>query len=229
MDATRNRLLMAAGEIFAEKGFDKATVREICQAAQVQNIAAVNYYFGDKERLYVESVKHAHQVQIDEIPLPNWQANTPPAEKLRGFVHTMVARLTGDSWLPWQEHLMMREVANPTSAVVELVQQFIRPHFELLLSIIDEIIPSSVTTVQRHQIAFSIIGQCLHYKVARHIVKLLVGTDEAATYTPEQLAEHIYSFSLAALRDLPATKPQTTRRDSKSAGRRQKSSKRTAS
>ena len=72
MDATRDRLLMAAGEVFAEKGFDKATVREICQAANVQNIAAVNYYFGDKERLYIESVKRAHQVQIDLVPLPKW-------------------------------------------------------------------------------------------------------------------------------------------------------------
>jgi TetR/AcrR family transcriptional regulator, regulator of cefoperazone and chloramphenicol sensitivity len=211
MDDTRHKLLMAAGEIFAEKGFDKATVREICQSAQVQNIAAVNYYFGDKERLYNESVKHAHQVQIDEIPLPQWEANTPAAEKLRGFVHTMVARLTGDSWLPWQEHLMMREVANPTSAVVELVQQFIRPHFELLLSILNEMVPPQTTTVARHQIAFSIIGQCLHYKVARHIVKLLVGATESDTYTPEELADHITRFSLAAIQNLPSIKsPSTT-------------------
>ena len=48
---TRRRLLDAAGEVFAEKGFAKATVREICQKAEA-NIAAVNYHFGDKEKLY---------------------------------------------------------------------------------------------------------------------------------------------------------------------------------
>src|SRR5262249_14825688 len=152
-DATRDRLLMAAGEVFAEKGFEKATVREICQAANVQNIAAVNYYFGDKQRLYIESVKHAHQVQVEQLPLPAWGPETKPEEKLRGFVHTMVARLTADSWLAWQEQLMMREVANPTGAVVELVQQFIRPHFEVLLSILDEMVPKETPDVQRHQAA----------------------------------------------------------------------------
>ena len=41
----------AAGEIFAEYGYRAATVRQICEKAGA-NIAAVNYYYGDKERLY---------------------------------------------------------------------------------------------------------------------------------------------------------------------------------
>src|SRR5262249_31990220 len=138
MDATRDRLLTAAGEIFAEKGFHRTTVREICQAANVPNIAAVNYYFGDKERLYIESVKRAHPSHIDEVPLPQWPPTTPPVEKLRDFIATIVGRLIGHPWSPWQEQLMMREVASPTAAAVEMVQQFIRPHFDILLSIIDE-------------------------------------------------------------------------------------------
>ena len=114
----------------------------------------------------------------------------------------MVTRLTGDSWLPWQEQLMMREVANPTAAVAELVQQFIRPHFELLLTIIDELVPAATPDTTRHQIAFSVVGQCLHYKVARPFIALLVGPKEVATYTAKQLADHIYRFSLAAIQSM---------------------------
>ncbi len=82
VDSTKARILEAAGGVFAAKGFESATIREICQLAGA-NLAAVNYHFGDKQRLYVEAVKHAHCSRAQEIPLPVWDETTPPAEKLR--------------------------------------------------------------------------------------------------------------------------------------------------
>ena len=58
-DKTRQRLLEAAGEIFAEQGFRQTTVRDICARAGA-NVAAVNYHFGDKEKLYSEVLRFAH-------------------------------------------------------------------------------------------------------------------------------------------------------------------------
>ena len=46
---TEMRVLEAAGEVFADLGYRAATVRQICEKAGA-NIAAVNYYYGDKER-----------------------------------------------------------------------------------------------------------------------------------------------------------------------------------
>ena len=45
----RDRLLEVAGPVFSEKGFEKTTVREICQKADV-NLASVNYYSGNGAR-----------------------------------------------------------------------------------------------------------------------------------------------------------------------------------
>ncbi len=216
MDDTREKLLAAASQVFAEKGFEKATVREICQAAQVSNVAAVNYYFGDKERLYIESVKRAHRMKIAEVPLPVWEPDTAPEEKLRGLIATMANRLIAESTQPWHEQLMMREVMQPTAAVAELVQEFFRPHFEILLSVIDELVPKDTPPEKRHLLAFSIIGQCLHYRVARPIVNLLVGPEEAATLTPDHIAHHVAEFTLAALRNLKS-EGNTGKRAGKSA------------
>ena len=55
---TRRRLLAAAAEVFAEKGFWEATHAEICRKAKA-NTAAVNYHFGTKECLYVEAWRHS--------------------------------------------------------------------------------------------------------------------------------------------------------------------------
>ena len=57
-DETRARIIEAAGPIFAEKGFRDATVREICDAAEV-GLASVNYHFRDKQQLYVDVVEAA--------------------------------------------------------------------------------------------------------------------------------------------------------------------------
>ncbi|MGQ9671001.1 MAG: TetR family transcriptional regulator, partial [Desulfosoma sp.] len=50
--ATRARLLDAACDVFAEKGYRGARLADICRRAGA-NIAAVNYHFGDKASLYV--------------------------------------------------------------------------------------------------------------------------------------------------------------------------------
>lgn len=48
---TKEKILTAARELFAMKGFEGASVREIARQADV-NIAAVNYHFASKEKLF---------------------------------------------------------------------------------------------------------------------------------------------------------------------------------
>lgn len=195
---TKDRILEAAGQIFAEKGFRNATVREICQAAQA-NLAAVNYHFGDKERLYIETVKRAHRARMDHAALPDWPPGMDAAAKLHGFIYMFLKRMLADDAASWHTHLMLRELSQPTAACAELVREFIRPHFDVLLSILSEIVPPQTSEIERHQIGFSIVGQCLHYRVAQPIVKLLISPEEYAEYDAERLAKHISHMTLASL------------------------------
>src|SRR6185436_1947870 len=135
LDTTRERIVEAAGEIFAEKGFDATTVRDICQRAEA-NIAAVNYYFGDKQRLYVEAVVRAHRWRMERAQLPEWSDDTRAEKKLADFITTFIRRVRTGPEDTWHTKLMMREMANPTAACAELVQSSIRPQFEILLTVL---------------------------------------------------------------------------------------------
>jgi AcrR family transcriptional regulator len=210
-DDTRERLLQAAGELFAEKGFEGATVREICQRAGAGNIAAVNYYFRDKEHLYIEAVKSACLRQAENFPFPDWPAGTAAEVKLRDFIGVLLNRMLGHDSCPWARGLFMRELAHPTAACTEFVQSVVRPNAELLTRILSELLPE-VPERKRRLIAFSIVGQCFFHRFAEPIVAQLVGEEEFRSYDSALLAEHIAEFSFAALGLKLAKKTNSFRR-----------------
>jgi AcrR family transcriptional regulator len=196
---TKTRILDAAGQVFADRGFEKATVREICRRANV-NLASVNYYFGDKERLYIETVKQAHRLRMEQAPLPEWGPNVPAEQRLRDFVGILLHRMLRVKTAPWHTRLMMSEVLNPTSACRELAEEYFRPQFELLLRMIDELAPCEMPGHVRQKVAFSVVGQCLYYRLAGEVVALLVDDETRSEhFTIEALTDHITRLSLAAL------------------------------
>src|SRR5262245_24821583 len=90
---TRERLLDAAARVFAARGFHQATVREICDLAKA-NIAAVNYHFQTKERLYAAVLQHTHHSAIEKYPPQmGLTGRDTPRDRLRAFVRALLFRI----------------------------------------------------------------------------------------------------------------------------------------
>src|SRR6478735_1153090 len=106
--STKQRLLDAAEEVFAAKGYEAASVEEITKRAGA-NRAAISFHFGGKERLYIETVKYAHRICHDGVPFPEWPEGTPAAERLRGFIRTVVTRMVAEP-KPSATQVIMREM-----------------------------------------------------------------------------------------------------------------------
>ena len=198
VDTTRERIAEAAGEIFAERGFDGTTVRDICQRAGA-NVAAVNYYFGDKQRLYIEAVVRAHRWRMEQAPLPEWTDAAPAETKLADFITTFIRRVRSGPEDTWHTKLVMREMAHPTAACAELVQSSIRPQFEILLAILSELLPSDASAERLRLTGFSIVGQCLFYHFADPVIRNLLTSKEYSELDIAKLAQHISDFSLASI------------------------------
>ena len=103
---TRQRLLDAAGEVFAEQGFHKATVREICNRAGA-NVAAINYHFRDKQGLYTSVLQYAHQCSVDKYPHYDG-SNARVEEQLKVFARSFLLRIFDDGRPAWHGKLMSR-------------------------------------------------------------------------------------------------------------------------
>jgi len=196
-DPTKVRLLEAAGEEFALKGFESARIRTICERAGA-NVAAVNYHFGDKEQLYVAAVLDAHRCGVEGDDASQRESLDGP-DQLRDFIHHFLCRVLAiNNPDDWRHRLLLREMLHPTSASDILIREAIRPKFERLTRILRGFCPAADDR-KLHALAFSVIGQCLHYKMARPITERLIGLDAFRALDVDYLTDHITSFCLAAL------------------------------
>ena len=195
---TRDRILEAGGEQFAERGFRGATVRTICERAGV-NISAIKYHFGGKEELYSEVLRFWHDYAIRKYPpLFGVGEDAASEEKLRAFVRSLLFRLLDKGKPAWFGKLMAREMAEPTRAFDRMVQEVMRPLNKLLGSIVQEIVGDSVSERDILRCCTSIIGQCVYYYNSRYMTQLY-RQDVSSPEEIEKIANHIMYFSLKGL------------------------------
>lgn len=203
---TRARLLKAAERLFADRGFKKVTVREICRAAKA-NVAAVNYHFGDKLGLYREVMQSA----IDRIRATNDAARLAgrgrsSEEQLRRSIVIFVSRLLA-SRSDTVHRLIQREINDPTPALDALVEQGVRPRFEYLASLVADIIGCSPADHRVLRSVASIQAQSIAYLPHPIAARLGSNLKPATAAQVEAIAEHIADFSLAGVRGIAGTGP----------------------
>lgn len=197
---TRRRLLDAAGEVFASKGFREATIREICALAGA-NIAAVNYHFRDKEGLYREVLAYTAKQSVERYPM--WfDPSRPAAERLGVFVRNYMERLLDDGRPAWFGKLLAREMFEPTSALDDLARDFAGPMYAALQGIVRDLLGPRADEELVKRCARSVVGQCLLYKHARPMIERLAPEQGWGPADRAELAAHITAFSLAALRGM---------------------------
>jgi AcrR family transcriptional regulator len=195
--ATRQRLLDAAGEVFAEIGFRAATVRDICTKAGA-NVAAVNYHFGDKQSLYNAVFLYAHDCAMERHPVPTAAATSMPQERLRAFVGTFLRRILDEGRPAWHGKLIAREMVEQTGVLDIMVGKGVRPQFEFLTAAVRDLVGNLPPDVLR-RCGASVVAQCLFYFHARPVVSRLFPDLVFDTKEIEALTNHITSFSVVGL------------------------------
>lgn len=196
---TRRRLIQAAGEVFGDLGFRAATVRQITERAGV-NVAAINYHFRDKTELYAACLYEAKCTAIEAAG--EWECDSDePEERLRHFIDRMLRRLLNPSRPRWHHLLMSREILEPTGALDQLVEQGIRPDCRELESIVQQLTGGDLPRERVMMLAFSVVAQCVFYLQNRPIIERLYPKFRTKPPTVDQLIEHIYAFSVTAIRE----------------------------
>ena len=196
---TRERVLRSAAQLFADRGFKKVTVREICRAARA-NVAAVNYHFGDKGGLYREVLQLAINTMRATSEAARVAGTGQPADdRLRLYIHVSLCRVMGDGNASWISRLINREIADPTPAFDTLVEQGLRPRIDDLSAIVADIIGSSPADERVLRCVASIHAQWVLF-VPHPVASRLRSKLQLRSENVDGVAEHIADFSLAGIR-----------------------------
>lgn len=206
---TRKRLLAAATRLFAERGYDHVTVRQVCRAARA-NLASINYHFGGKEGLYreilgtaIEAMRRTHTEGVQA------GVGQPPDVRLRAHIRVLLGRLLGPGRDARVHRLLVRETAEPTPALDHVVEHGLAPPFRYLAELVAELLGTSVEDERVARGVTNIRALCFAYQpnpfVARlraHVPSMWQVAQEPAEI--DALADQIAGFALAGLRSMAA-------------------------
>ncbi len=131
-DGARERILAAALQVFAERGFDGARTREIAERAGA-NLGLIKYYFEGKERLWKAAVTRAFdELRADfvaALPARADRADDDPLRWLEGAVRQLVRFMARR---PEFMRLMNDEAKRDGRRMRWLADRFVRPMTDAL-------------------------------------------------------------------------------------------------
>jgi len=203
LSETRARLLVAAERLFAERGYEATSVRDITADAGC-NVAAVNYHFGGKERLYLETVRQLLG-ELRDRRIQHIRADMEAAGDgatlemfLESMANAFLEPLTGADRGRVLMAMISRELMDRRLPPDVFVSEFIGPVLEVAREQLRAVGPP-LDTMTASLCLMSLVGQLLHVLKAGE----MLAEGGAGEIVPNDLAEHvahIVRFSAAGIR-----------------------------
>jgi AcrR family transcriptional regulator len=202
---TSDRLLAAATELFAQRGFHGTSIRQIAERAGA-NVAAGHYHYGSKKGLYLQVLRDqfAHvRATLARHGAPT-SRRTLRASSRRELIALLTHRIEAMIAVllkpPLQPHgaLMLREMCDPTTAMPIIVREFIRPQTNEMAAIVACLLPRAPHAAVERSVR-SIVGQVLFYRFTMPALLLQLGRPAYPPRFAREIAAHILEFSLGGL------------------------------
>jgi AcrR family transcriptional regulator len=193
----RSRLVLSALRLFAEKGFEAATTREICEAAGA-NISAIRYYFGDKAGLY----RAAFTEPMGQAPChsaTDAYARLPLDEALAVLFREFLEPLKKGEEFQLVMKLHFREMIEPTGAWQQEIDAEIKPQHEALVSLLKNHLALRSVDVDVHRLAFAVIGMAVHFYVGQDVVSAISPDVLNSPNAIDVLAERLAGYAVSMI------------------------------
>lgn len=175
-DRTRIRILTNAVEVFASKGFEAASLREIAKSANI-NHSMIKYYFGSKDALWKAAIAFLFERQTREIDPRSItdRSGGDPAQSLHLICEELIRYFARH---PEHARLVMQASMAPGPRLDWIVRHTRQAH-ELFRQLFEPFIdPASEDSVFKAiAMLYVIVGACQTVFILEHEVRGLYGIE----------------------------------------------------
>lgn len=186
--------------MFAEKGFERSTAKEICKVAGT-NTAAVNYHFGGIEPLYAAAVDEArNRIFSARAIVKAVEGKTDPREQLEAVVGVIVGGLLNPDASSWAVRLLGRDMISPSPTTAAAKEKFVLPRALLMRRFVGRLMGLPDDRPEVANVCISLMAPICALVLAdrrmlqRALPALDLSPDNSAT-----LARHLVRYALAGI------------------------------
>ncbi len=193
---TRKRVLEAACRLFAEKGYRGATIAAICRSAGA-NIAAVNYYFGNKAGLYEAAWEYADS-RAREIYGGPGEAEDPRAVVM-GHIRRLVLMIFDPGPGGWLPRLVRRDLATGGELTMRMYARFIAPRFRRLEEAVAALLGASREHFEVRCVSGYIQSMCVFLNIGIKARRHFFGAETPGSDQVERMIRNMQEFATGGL------------------------------
>jgi AcrR family transcriptional regulator len=187
--ARRDQIVEAATRVFAEKGFHRATTREVARAAGVSEGTIYNY-FADKDALLMAILE-----RLNESERRAQDFEEGMATDFRGFFKEYLRRRVG---LIWEEQAVFRVALSEMLVNAELRERYIREVVNPTMRIAEEDFQSRMERGEVREMDASLASRSVAGSVLGILVLGLLGDEEVAS-RPDEVADVLAGLLISGL------------------------------
>lgn len=197
---TRGVLIRVAGKLFARKGFEGTSIREICTAAET-NVSAIHYHFGDKIGLYKAVIEYGIDLINELFPLPE----KLPDEDYQSFfcrqIEVVLQRIKKTSESKWYQQIIRQELLMPRKETQEIIdKKCIEIDYKMFMKTLKLLEPHATDQALKECTIYltAILG--FHVMLLPHLDGILSSLDKKNITEIKNSAKSIAAFVLAGLK-----------------------------
>ncbi len=195
----RTRLLDAALQLFAERGYAKTSTREIAKAANV-NISAISYYFSDKAGLY-RAVFNDPRTNPNVDPAIFEEEGANLRSVLMKMICTFIDPLKQGAMVETCMKLHFREMLEPTGLWMEEIDTVIKPSHDGLVRLLCRYLEISKADDDVHRLAISITGLVISLMISGDVIQAIRPSLIARPKAIDMFAGRLADYAMAMCED----------------------------